>query len=322
MKWTHFPSLLAVLLAFCALTGCGPKPDSPLPPAPALSGSSPLNPVPYFTQTVVFNPTPTLPATQTPTPTPTPVVYSVARGDTLSKIAQKFGISVDALLAANPGIQPAQLSVGQTITIPSASENPVSAPLSTPVPADLSPVSCFPAAGGLTCLAPVHNSNAEALENVNVEVTIFGADGRPIGQQAAILPLDILQPGQTLPAAVYFPGISSANYALSRLLASTLLAAEDKRYVETLLKDTLVSIDWNGNSAQVTGQVGLAEGEQPAKLIWVAAIAYDSRGQIVGFRRWDWKGSIQPGEFQPFALSVYSEGPAIDHVELQMEARP
>lgn len=318
----RFPPLLVILLAFNALTGCGLKPDSPLPPAPALSGVSPLNPVPYFTRTVVFNPTPTLPATETPTPTPTPVVYSIARGDTLSKIAQQFGISVETLLAANPGVQPSQLSIGQTITIPSSAVNPVSSSLSTPVPADLGSVACFPSVGGLTCLAPVHNSNAEALENVKVEITLFDENGQPIGHQEGALPFDILQPDQTLPVSAYFPGITSANYALSRLLASTLLVAGDKRYVETLLKDTLVSIDWNGNSAQVTGQVGLAGGEQSAKLVWVVAVAYDSNGQIIGFRRWDWKGSIQPGEFQSFALSIYSEGPAIDHIDIQMEARP
>jgi LysM repeat protein len=262
-----------------------------------------------------------LPATQTPTPTPTPVVYSIARGDTLSKIAQQFGISVESLLAANPGIQPSQLSVGQTLTIPSSTENPVAGPLSTPVPAELGSVTCFQSVGGLTCLAPVHNSNAEALENVKVEITIFDENGQLIGRQEGALPLDILRPDQTLPASAYFPGIPSANYALSRLLASTLLAVGDKRYIEALLKDTLVSIDWNGNSAQITGQVGLAEGEQYAQSIWVVAVAYDSSGQIVGFRRWDWKGSMKPGEFQSFTLSVYSEGPAIDHIDLQVEAR-
>lgn len=44
--------------------------------------------------------------------------YSVAPGDTLSKIAKKFAIRVDAIEAENPGLDPARLRVGQRIRIP------------------------------------------------------------------------------------------------------------------------------------------------------------------------------------------------------------
>ena len=44
--------------------------------------------------------------------------YSVAPGDTLSKIAKKFATRVDAILADNPGLDPAKLKVGQKVKIP------------------------------------------------------------------------------------------------------------------------------------------------------------------------------------------------------------
>ena len=44
--------------------------------------------------------------------------YSVAPGDTLSKIAKKFGTRVDAIEAENPGLDPAKLRVGQKVKIP------------------------------------------------------------------------------------------------------------------------------------------------------------------------------------------------------------
>ncbi len=44
--------------------------------------------------------------------------YTVQPGDTLYGIARQFGISLDALQAANPDINPAVLSVGQAIVIP------------------------------------------------------------------------------------------------------------------------------------------------------------------------------------------------------------
>src|SRR5258708_2760584 len=44
--------------------------------------------------------------------------YVVRLGDTLYDIALSFGITVDALQAANPGVNPSALTVGQPLTIP------------------------------------------------------------------------------------------------------------------------------------------------------------------------------------------------------------
>ena len=315
MNWMLFSRFLVIALSFNLLAGCGPKPASPLP-------VSPVNLVPYLTRTLAYNPTPTLPATRTPAPSPTPNLYAIAAGDTLSVIAQRFGISLEILLAANPGIQPAQLSIGQVITIPSASQNFAIEFLSTPVPVDLGVVSCYSSLGGLTCFAPVHNPNPEALENIKVLITLFGQDGQPAESQEASLPLNTLLPGQTLPASVYFPGAPSTRSALSQLKTATPLISGDQRYLSALVQDLFVSIAWEGGSAQVQGWVTLPEGERSASLVWLVAVAYDADGQIVGFRRWDWKGSLLAEASLPFVTTVYSQGPAIDHLEILVEARP
>jgi LysM repeat protein len=58
----------------------------------------------------------------TPVPEPTPTIYVVKKGDTMSKIANKFNITVEALLAANPQIKnPNKISIGDEVTIPVAS---------------------------------------------------------------------------------------------------------------------------------------------------------------------------------------------------------
>jgi LysM repeat protein len=50
----------------------------------------------------------------------TPVgTCTVRAGDTPAAIARKYGVKLDALLAANPGLNPKRLKVGQSITIPS-----------------------------------------------------------------------------------------------------------------------------------------------------------------------------------------------------------
>jgi LysM repeat protein len=56
-------------------------------------------------------------------PAPTGVLnadgtYTIASGDTISKIARKFAVKPDAIEAENPGLDPARLKVGQKIRIP------------------------------------------------------------------------------------------------------------------------------------------------------------------------------------------------------------
>lgn len=45
--------------------------------------------------------------------------YTIGSGDTLAKVARKFGVKLDAIEAENPGLDPAKLKVGQKIRIPS-----------------------------------------------------------------------------------------------------------------------------------------------------------------------------------------------------------
>ncbi|MGC9452046.1 MAG: LysM peptidoglycan-binding domain-containing protein [Oceanipulchritudo sp.] len=44
--------------------------------------------------------------------------YAIQSGDTLSRIAQRFGVSLSALMAANPTVDPKRLQIGQQIVIP------------------------------------------------------------------------------------------------------------------------------------------------------------------------------------------------------------
>jgi LysM repeat protein len=44
--------------------------------------------------------------------------YAIAAGDNLSIVAKKFGVSLSALEAANPGVDSSKLKIGQVITIP------------------------------------------------------------------------------------------------------------------------------------------------------------------------------------------------------------
>jgi len=56
--------------------------------------------------------------TAPPVECPDGVLYTIRAGDTLFALAQRFGTTVNAILAANPGLDPNNLQVGRRICIP------------------------------------------------------------------------------------------------------------------------------------------------------------------------------------------------------------
>jgi len=74
---------------------------------------------------VSTNPPVVMPPIETNPPVVAPVVpevtgteYVVVKGDTLGKIAKAHGVTLKSLEAANPGVVPTKLKVGQKLTLP------------------------------------------------------------------------------------------------------------------------------------------------------------------------------------------------------------
>lgn len=89
-----------------------PTPTPTPTPSPTPSPSPSPSPLPTATPTPTQAPTP-------PAPTPTPQrTYVVRDGDTLGSIAQQFGVSVEAIQAANGIGDPDEILVGQVLVIP------------------------------------------------------------------------------------------------------------------------------------------------------------------------------------------------------------
>jgi len=121
-------------------------------------GSTPawrMRVLPSLTPSLTPTPTatPTFTATPTPTATATPVIYLVQKGDTLKAIAERYGITVVAIMAQNDLGHPNQLRAGDRLVIPltpvspapaSVCASPTVAPPITPTSAPLS----FGASGG------------------------------------------------------------------------------------------------------------------------------------------------------------------------------
>ena len=83
-----------------------------------------------------------------------------------------------------------------------------------------------------------------------------------------------------------------------------------------------VDIHPDGLQADVQGSVLLPAGMRPANVVWVAVVAYDAAGQVVGVRKWEAANPLPPGGNLPFTASVYSLGPAITRIDAVVEARP
>jgi len=261
---------------------------------------------------------------ETPLPSPTPFTYTIGRGDTISSIALKFGVSMDDLQAGNPEISPNAMSIGQVIKIPSNSDNPSGEPTPTPAPFTIQQIECYPTADqGLWCFVLVHNDYSEFMENVSAQVTLVGANGITLVSQTALLPLNILPPNTSLPLTVFFPPeIPFAAKSQVQVLTAIRLLPGAERYLPATVNNTLVQVNGEGHSAQVSGAVLLPNQVQAASQVWVTGTAYDEARRVVGVRRWESSAGLSAGESLPFEFMVFSLGGKIVRVEFAVEARP
>jgi len=83
------------------------------PPSPARAAPAPAAPSASLGETLVANSRPISPAAGATNRT-----HTVRAGETLSVIARKYGVKVDALQTANPRVDPRKLQVGQSLSIP------------------------------------------------------------------------------------------------------------------------------------------------------------------------------------------------------------
>ena len=295
------------------------------------SAPSSVDLIPFLTSTQ--SPTSLVGAMQTPEglvtanaplPSPTPFTYTVQKGDTISSIAVKFGVSMDDLQAANPEISPNAMSVGQVLKIPSNPENPSGEPTSTAVPFTIQQIECYPIADkGMWCFVLAHNDFSDFMENLSAQVTLVDADNTTIASQTALLPLNILAPGTSLPLVVFFPPeIPFDAKPQVQVLTAIRLLPNDERYLPATINNTLVQVNADGRSAYASGVVLLPGGAKAATQVWVAGTAYDEAGHVVGVRRWESKASLSAGGNLPFEFTVSSIGGTIARVEFAVEARP
>ncbi len=303
----------SLLLFIFLITACAPA-------SPQNISNNSLEP--YLTATPSLTPTPNvIVIAETPFPTTTPFIYVIQEGDTFSELAEQFKISQDDLRAANPDVSPNSMTIGTTLLIPDSSAATADASTLTPVPAPITQTVCHSSAdNGLWCFALIQNNSAEALENISAQITLMDQNNNVIASQTAFTPLDIIPPNSALPVYVFFPNTPVNVNVQVQVLSAIQLNSNSTRYLPAVLNNTIAQIDWNGLTAQLSGQIHLPAESTAATQVWVAAVAYDKNGRVVGVKRWE-GGAIQPGAGINFNFSVASLASAIEAVELFVEAK-
>lgn len=115
------------------------------------------------------------------------ITYVVRRGDTLSAIGRRFGVSVAALMRANHIVNPDRIYAGQRLLIPVGP-----APTSTPRPVPVTPCPCeaitiVQPAPGITITSPVTVTGMGSGFEQNLGVRILDATGFEIGSGNAMI---------------------------------------------------------------------------------------------------------------------------------------
>jgi LysM repeat protein len=305
---------LVLFLLSIGLAGCTPDADRDFEPValtPWLTATHAATQIPAATQT------PAAPAT--PAPTPTPIIHIVAVGETISSIALRYGLDMNAVLAANPEINPNIMIAGSQVIIPAGNAQTVIGVATEPLALAVSQPDCAPSAeGGWWCFSMVSNPLGQAAANISV--TFIRDAGETDEEMTVPALLQKIEPGEAVPVLAFFADTQMGKPGVSARLASAV--ALDQSGLAFLPVDTSNSIvQINGRLAVVTGEA-LVIGQPGTTVdVRVAAMAFDADGILVGIRRTeDSRVTLADNMGVRFNLNVYSAKGDISTVIVRAEA--
>lgn len=317
--------MILMLGGLLALSACAPAaPDQ----QSGFAGGNALTPYNTATSTATLTITPVNAPTQTPQPTitPTTFIYTAKANDTMWTIAAKNGVSLDAILKANPDVNPYTLSAGTQVVVPpsSGTGNGTPTPISaTAVPLLLKEPFCAPSlTGGLYCFAVVENNQDYSVQNLTAQFTLTNTETGEKLQAVGSLPLNQLKSKNSLPLFAHFPPPVFASPKVTLALLTALpVSSSSTSVLDVTIQNSKVEIASDGNSATVSASLALKDAASTANHYWVAAVAYDAQGNVVGVRQYEKNADLSNGQGADFTLYVYSISNKIDHVDLFGEAK-
>jgi LysM repeat protein len=250
-----------------------------------------------------------------PTSTPEPVTYTVVAGDSLSVIALRFGVDLNALILANPGVNANAMPVGTKLVIPPTGESggvnsSNIAGLPTPVIDTVTEPDCYLIAGEKwICFLLLHNDLDKNVGNVTGQLKM---NGSPV-LFPATCPLDVIPAGEDFPLVAWIQAGNINPKVLTGRVKSAITIEQSPAQYEVLpITEHTEKYQPDRRSVVIDGRLTpLANG-----FIRILAYAQDAQGHVLGFRLWDSNVSVPSGEEEPFRIYLYSLGGAIVDIRL------
>jgi hypothetical protein len=238
-------------------------------------------------------------------------------------IALRNGISLEELLAANPEVNPSLLSIGAELIIPLGDSLPSSPMTATPLPIETRRPDCYSVPDGIWCFLIVINDRDRQLENISARIVLYNEGGEMFTEGVAISPLNKISEDEEIPLVIFFPGSYPEEFqAIGNVISAQPVPKDDSRYLNAWLEIDDVAIFADGKQAEVSGSIGIPKKSVPGNLVWILVTAFDIEGSVVGVRKIEQFGLLEPGASRDFAIEIYSLGPEIEEVKAIVEVRP
>lgn len=284
--------------------------------------------LPYDTPTHTRTPTPIeIGESGTPEellPTATPFVHRVEEGETLLDITLEYGVTLDELLAANPGIDPRFLSIGQELRIPGTggSNSDSLLPTSTPLPLPVDDVICERQPSELlSCIVTLTNPTDRGVEGMTARLRLIDSNGAELASSLAYAPLNLLPADSLMPLVASFAAsLPTPAVAMASVFTAVQAREVEQRYVAVNLENLASEPLETGRRWQVSGQVSPAEEAEGPIRLSVLVMGLDQQGRIVGFTKWAPTLDDEPP--WSFEVQVQSLRGPIDRIEVLAEAAP
>ena len=306
-------ALLSVAMAgLFALAGCGyVRARVTVPPSsPTPTGEVRLV-APSWRATSTPIPSTPLP-TATATPTPTPIVHVVQEGDLLIHIASEYDVPMQDIIEVNGITRPDSLPIGMRLIIPRSEEEvqallPTSTP--TPMPLDVVHVGLYRTlAGSVWCMGEVENANEQALDLIQLRVSLYNTGGQLLDQSDAFALADVVPAQGTAPFAVLLSGQSAERFASYRIevLGAEPIEAWGGRHRSLVVEEVQGEDD---HDQYVVQGIVRNEGDVGARAIRVTIVAYAGDGAVVAVRQVD-LDPLAAQEQRPFTATLIPAAPA------------
>lgn len=271
-------------------------------------------------------PAPYTPApTATPTVTPTPVIYRIASGDNLLKIATKFGVSVAGIQDANGITDPRSLRIGQELIIPveeaETSADATPTPESTPLPFQIGNLTFNNTPlGGLWAFGEIINSTGTEVEQAGVTVALLDESGAVVAQEQAFVGIDLLEPGGKAPFAIRFTAPPQSFTSYQAVPWKGVQGYVGSYYLDLEVRDAEGSGERYATYT-VTGRVANV-GPEDAVEVTVTVTLYDALGRVIGMRKAVPEHNVIPrGGETTFSIELTPAGGPVASFEAQALGR-